>query len=205
MIEIRADGERIRRLASRCRTALLLISFFAAPADAGVTGQADEQARKAKDASGAPNITGTIEILRAGTSGGVLHVSDMYELKNDSNATVTRRNGATFDVYLPADAKLTAVLAAGPRDAARPISATPVRGEAGHYEVNFPLRPGETKFAFNYDLPYDGHASFRTRLAYPLQQLAVMLPATMRLQRARGDLRRWPPAVLPITWKLRAN
>jgi hypothetical protein len=59
------------------------------------------------------------------------------------------------------------------------ISAMPVRGEPGHYTVNFPLRPGATKFAFNYDLPYDGHLSFRTRNMYPLQQLAIMIPPTM--------------------------
>jgi hypothetical protein len=60
------------------------------------------------------------------------------------------------------------------------ISATPVPGEPGHFTVNFPLRPGATKFAFNYDLPYDGRATFRTRRLYPLQQLAVMIPPTMR-------------------------
>jgi hypothetical protein len=59
------------------------------------------------------------------------------------------------------------------------ISAMPVRGEPGHYTVNFPLRPGATKFAFNYDLPYDGRAAFRTKNIYPLQQLAVMIPPTM--------------------------
>jgi hypothetical protein len=60
------------------------------------------------------------------------------------------------------------------------ISATAVPAEPGHFTVNFPLRPGATKFAFNYDLPYDGRATFRTRRLYPLQQLAVMIPPTMK-------------------------
>jgi hypothetical protein len=60
------------------------------------------------------------------------------------------------------------------------ISATPVSGEPGHYAVDFPLRPGATKFAFNYDLPYDGHATFQTRHAYPFEQLAIMIPPTMK-------------------------
>ncbi|HEX4545176.1 MAG TPA: hypothetical protein VH110_02365, partial [Candidatus Acidoferrum sp.] len=42
------------------------------------------------------------------------------------------------------------------------------------------LRPGATKFAFNYDLPYHGHAAFQTRRTCPLQQLAVMIPPTMK-------------------------
>ena len=46
--------------------------------------------------------------------------------------------------------------------------------------MSFPLQPGATKFAFNYDLPYSGDAAFRTRLAYPFQQFAVMIPPTMK-------------------------
>jgi len=45
--------------------------------------------------------------------------------------------------------------------------------------MNFPLRPGATKFGFNYDVPYDGHATFHTKSVYPLQQLTVMIPPTM--------------------------
>ena len=48
------------------------------------------------------------------------------------------------------------------------ISAAPIPDAPGHYAVSFPLRPGATKFAFNYDLPYDGHASFRPKNIYPL-------------------------------------
>ena len=53
-------------------------------------------------------------------------------------------------------------------------------GEDGHITVDFPLRPGETRFAVNYTIPYDGSASFAPRLAYPLRQLAVMVPRSMR-------------------------
>jgi len=60
------------------------------------------------------------------------------------------------------------------------ISAAAVSGEPGRFTVNFPLRPGATKFAFNYDLPYRGHAAFQTRHKYPLEQLAVMIPSAMK-------------------------
>jgi hypothetical protein len=125
-------------------------------------------------------VTGSIEILRAGTSGKMLHVSDLYEIKNESVPPLTQAGESTFEVYLPVDARLDSVLAAGPSKTAVMISAAPVPGEPGHYAVSFPLRPGATKFAFNYDLPYHGHAVFRTKLAYPLQQFAVMIPPTMK-------------------------
>jgi hypothetical protein len=125
-------------------------------------------------------VTGNIEIIRTGTNGTMLHVSDMIEIKNDSSPPLTEASARTLDVYLPATAKIDSVMAAGPGKIGVLITASPVPGEPGHYTVNFPLRPGSTKFAFNYDLPYDGHAAFRPRLAYPMQQLAVMIPSTMK-------------------------
>jgi len=125
-------------------------------------------------------ITGTIEILRTGTIGNLLHVSDMVEIKNESSPPLTQAGERTFEVYLPASAKIDSVLAAAPGKMGEIISAAPVPREPGRYAVNFPLRPGATKFAFNYDLPYRGHAAFQTRHAYPLQQMAVMIPPTMK-------------------------
>lgn len=125
-------------------------------------------------------ISGTIEILRAGKIGKSLHVSDMFEIENASIPSFTQSGEPTFEVYLPPNAKVDSVLAVGPKNIGVMLSALPVSGKPGHYAVNFPLLPGTTKFAFNYDLPYNGYAEFRTWHAYPLQQLAVMIPTTMK-------------------------
>ena len=151
-------------------------------------------------------ITGSLEILRVGTGVAdnqkLLHVSDMYELRNESSPPMTQAGARTFDVYLPANAKIDSVLAAGPspnqgagRDAVHEqiglmISAAPVAGEPGHYIVNFPLRPGATKFAFNYDVPYQGHATFHLRHEYTLQQFAVMIPPSMRFSYTSSTFQR---------------
>jgi hypothetical protein len=125
-------------------------------------------------------VSCNIEILRVVTNGSLLHISDLVEVKNESNPPLTKAGQRTFEVFLPANAKLDSVLAAGPGETGLIISAASVSGEPGHYTLNFPLRPGATKFAFNYDLPYDGHATFQTRHAYPLRQMAVMIPPTMK-------------------------
>ena len=125
-------------------------------------------------------ITGGIEILRTGTNGDLLHVSDLVEIKNVSSPPLTQVGEHTFQVYLPASAKIDSVMAAGPEDMGMMISVTPVPGQPGHCAVNFPLRPGATKFAFNYDLPYHGHVAFQTKHAYPFEQLAVMIPLAMK-------------------------
>lgn len=127
----------------------------------------------------APQVAGSIEILRTGTSAGRLHVSDMYEITNESRPPLTQVGARTFDAYLPPNAKIDSVLAAGPGKIAAMISATPVAGEPGHFTVSFPLRPGATRFAFNYDLPYEGHARFQITRAYAMQELAIMIPLSM--------------------------
>jgi len=125
-------------------------------------------------------ITGAIEILRTASNGDLLHVSDLVEIKNVSRPPLTQVGEHTFEVYLPAGAKIDSVMAAGPEDTGMMIPVTPVPGQPGHYSVNFPLRPGATKFAFNYDLPYHGHVAFQTKHAYPFEQLAVMIPLGMK-------------------------
>jgi len=129
-------------------------------------------------------VTGSIEIIRIGTNGNLLHVSDMIEIRNDSSPPRTQAGEHTFEMFLPAHAKIDSVFAAGPAAGSERtgvmISAASVPGDPEHYTVNFPLRPGATKFAFNYDLPYDGQAAFRTQSVYPRRQLAVMIPATMK-------------------------
>ncbi len=125
-------------------------------------------------------VTGSTEIIRTGTNGKLLHISDLVEIKNNSRPPLTQAGERTFEVYLPAQAKIDSVLAAGPGKIGVVISAAPVPSEPGHYTVNFPLRPGATRFAFNYDLSYDGRTTFRTWSAYPLQQLVVMIPPTMK-------------------------
>src|SRR3979490_2872239 len=59
-------------------------------------------------------ITGTIEILRTGTVGNLLHVSDMVEIKNESSPPLTQVGERAFEMYLPPNAKIDSVLAAGP-------------------------------------------------------------------------------------------
>jgi hypothetical protein len=126
-----------------------------------------------------PGVTGNIEIIRAGTRGATLHVSDMIEVLNRSNPPVTQAGTRSFEVFLPAGALIASVLAAGPDNMAASISATLIPGAPGHYFVSYPLLPGATKFAFNYDLPYKGHAVLSAKSSYSFKQLAVMIPPTM--------------------------
>ena len=74
-------------------------------------------------------ITGGIEILRTGTNGDLLHVSDLVEITNVSSPPLTQVGEHTFEMYLPASAKIDSVMAAGPEDMGMMISVTPVPGQ----------------------------------------------------------------------------
>ena len=137
-------------------------------------------------ATSVTEIGGTIEIFRAGTTANGLHVSDMYEIVNESRPPVTLRGERTFEVYLPLNARIESVLAAGPGKMGVLISARAVDNEPGHFVVDFPVRPGANKFAFNYDLPYRGRAEFQTHRRYSVQQFAVMLPRGMKFESRSG-------------------
>src|SRR5581483_465434 len=144
-----------------------------ATAGSSITVDVSDAAARVKD------VSGIIEIMRVGSNGKSLHVSDMYDIRNASNPPLTQAGERTFEVYLPAKAKIDSVMAASAAGMGTKISATPVQGEPGHYTMNFPLRPGDTKFAVNYDLLYDGRAAFHPRLFYPVQQMAVMFAPSM--------------------------
>src|SRR5260370_38528358 len=41
-------------------------------------------------------VTGSIEILRTGTTGNLRHVSDLYDIRNESSPPLTQAGAATF-------------------------------------------------------------------------------------------------------------
>ena len=62
-----------------------------------------------------------------------------------------------------------------------PVSSSPVPlGEKGHYAFVFPLRPGETRFQVSYRLPYSGSLKFSERLALPAENVAIIMPKSMK-------------------------
>jgi hypothetical protein len=62
-----------------------------------------------------------------------------------------------------------------------PVSSSPVpTGEKGYYAFVFPVRPGETRFQISYHLPYNGSFNFAPKVSMPTQNVAVMLPKSMK-------------------------
>ncbi|MBB6142490.1 hypothetical protein HNQ77_000428 [Silvibacterium bohemicum] len=115
--------------------------------------------------------------IEAGPQG--MRVIENFFVKNESNPPRTQFSKEAYPIYLPADAKIEASAAMGP--AGMPVSSSPMpTGEKGRYAFVFPVRPGETRFQISYTLSYSGSYKFTPKLALPTQNLAIMLPKSMK-------------------------
>src|SRR5262249_14899927 len=61
----------------------------------------------------------------------------------------------------------------------------PVDGRAGHFYVQYPLRPGDTLIRFIYHIAYAGPTSLHLKLPYPIKKFAVMHPSSIAFKPAR--------------------
>ena len=117
--------------------------------------------------------------IEAGPQG--MRVVENFFVKNDSNPPRTQFGKDAYPIYLPPDAKIEASAAMGP--AGMPVASSPIpTGEKGHYAFVFPVRPGETRFQISYTLSYNGSYKFTPQLALPTQNMAIMLPKTMKFE-----------------------
>ena len=119
------------------------------------------------------------DVMRVETDQQGLHVIENYFVKNDSNPPMTQFSPRAYEIYLPPDARIEGSAAMGP--GGMPVSSSPVpTGEKGYYAFVFPVRPGETRFQVSYHLPYNGSFSFTPKVSLPTQNVAIMLPKSMK-------------------------
>src|SRR6267142_2686917 len=127
-------------------------------------------------------ITATVDVMRVQAQSGSLDVTEAFALKNESQPPRTLMSDHTFEISLPEGAQIQGSIAAGP--GGMPVNSAPVPLDSGRYGFIFPLRPGETRFQVSYRMPYSGEAEFKPRLAYKVQDFAVMLPKSMQFTAA---------------------
>ena len=119
------------------------------------------------------------DVMRIETDPQGLHVIENYFVKKESNPPKTQFSPRAYEIYLPPDARIDGSAAMGP--GGMPVSSSPVpTGEKGYYSFVFPVRPGETRFQISFHLPYNGSFSFTPKVSMPTQNVAVMLPKSMK-------------------------
>jgi len=134
-----------------------------------------------------PGLRGNIGIAQMESDGKSLKVTEMYVVTNSSNPPVTQSRPDNFEISVPQNAVFELIEVRGPRGIWTKIAPATLQGRTGKYNVNFPLRPGDTLFKFAYRLPYTGHAIVRLKLPYPITNFGVMHPPSIAFKALRPD------------------
>ncbi len=129
------------------------------------------------------------DVLRIEAENGQLKVTENYFVKNTSSPPRTEANPHGYEVVLPPDAVLEGAATVGPSN--MPLAATPDPiSPKGHYSFSFPIRPNEgetgTRFQMTYHLPYNGTFKFSPKLVQGSDNLAIMLPKSMKFAPGSG-------------------
>lgn len=112
-------------------------------------------------------------------AGGELRVNETWLFQNEGNRTLYDPQAPAFRFWAPPEAGgKVAVTVTAPGGMPLPRSAA--AGQEGFYQLNFPIKPGETRFDLSYSLP--GTASFRTRMFYPDAPSRLVVPAGVTLE-----------------------
>jgi hypothetical protein len=131
------------------------------------------------------DLTMEADMVRVETDDQGLHVIESYFVKNDSAPPRTQFGSKSFEIYLPAQAKIDASIAMGP--GGMPVASIPVpSGEPGRYAFVFPVRPGETRFQVEYHLPNNASYNLQPRMSLPTANYALVLPKTMTFTAGNG-------------------
>ncbi len=118
-------------------------------------------------------------VFRMQTAQKQLEVSVSYTLRNESQPPRTKWDTETFIVDLPSGAQLVDATATGPGGMPLATSPTPT-GKKNGYALEFPIRPGQTRFQLLYNLPYSGSYEFNFAPDSQLSELGVLLPKSMQ-------------------------
>lgn len=126
-------------------------------------------------------IRAVMDVQRFEATSETLEIKQLVTMRNDSNPPRTLMNDHLFEIQLPPEAQVESGLVQ--IEDGEPLKQTPVPGELkGQYYFLFPIRPGDTRFAVVYRLPYSGKALMEPKLRNPLERFVVMLPKSMKFE-----------------------
>ena len=101
-----------------------------------------------------------------------------------------------FEIQLPPEAQVESGLVQ--IEDGQPLRDKPTPGDhRGEYYFRFPLRPGDTRFAVVYQLPYKGEAVLEPKIRNAQERFVVMLPKSMRFEPQAAGIFRPMPDVTP--------
>jgi len=116
--------------------------------------------------------------IQTSPDGGQLRVVEHFLVKNSSEPAKTLFSAHPFEVSLPAGATVDGSSAKAPGGMAVEQPMVPM-GDANHFTIIFPIRPGETEFNVWYHLDDKGSVNLKPHPYLPTDALGVMMPKGM--------------------------
>ena len=111
--------------------------------------------------------------LAATREGNELHIEQMYEIDNNTSPpkTVAAKDGA-FRMWLPAD--MDSITECYVMTGAMPLKVTPVPTDVKDmYSIDYPVRPGQTRVAISYYIPYPDKVTMNMKFVADLSHMSV--------------------------------
>lgn len=121
---------------------------------------------------GAAKVTNHLILLEP--TAGRLNVDETFFMENSGKTTFNDSSGGTLRFYIPKGAEGVNVFATGPQG--MPIPQQPKPLGNGAYSVDFPVRPGETRFNVRYSMPFTAPGTLEGRSFYPGVPARVATP-----------------------------
>jgi hypothetical protein len=118
----------------------------------------------------------------------MLQVTELHALNNASSPPISRVSADNLVLSIPEGAVVQPAIVSGPDGGTVKVPLTPVRGKHGQYSVDFPLKPGLTKYAITYQVSYKDKFLFWRRSQYPVRRVGVVIPESMRFRALEPDV-----------------
>jgi len=126
-------------------------------------------------------ISAVMDVQRFEATDETLEIKQLVTMRNDSKPPRTLMNDCPFEIQLPPDAQVQSGLVQF--EDGQPLKQRPLTGDQkGQYYFVFPVRPGDTRFAVVYRLPYKGEAVIAPTIRNPYERFVVMLPKSIKFE-----------------------
>jgi len=132
--------------------------------------------------SQASAIRGYLSILQFQAKGKMLQVTELHALNNTSNPPITRVSPDNLVLAVADGTQVEPAIVSGPDGGTLKLPLVRIPGQKARYRIDFPLKPGVTKYAISYEVPYEGKLVFRRQAQYPTKRLGVIVPESIRFR-----------------------
>jgi hypothetical protein len=138
------------------------------------------------------------------TNGSDLMVSENVVYANEGNTTYNDPSAGTLKFFVPPGLKSKVrVMCTAPQGMPIERAAEPAR-EKGVYKVDFPIKPGETRFQINYSLPMPDPPVFAGKLLHKEGRTRLVTPKGVNLTGEHLESLGQEPSTQANIWELKA-